>query len=62
MLIQETVKSEWSTIDVRSFGPYYENMAAVLADQILSDAAFKAELLSDPAAVLAREVNLILPS
>jgi hypothetical protein len=62
MSVQETVKSEWSTIDVRSFGPYYESMAAVLADKIWSDAAFKAELLSDPAAVLAREVNLILPT
>jgi hypothetical protein len=62
MLTQEIVKPIWSTIDVRNFGPYYENMAAVLAEKIWSDPAFKAELLNDPVAVLAREVNLVLPT
>lgn len=61
MLVKETVKPVWGGIDVRSFGPYYENLAAVLADKLWSDPAFKAELLKDPKTVLVREVGLELP-
>lgn len=58
MKSQERIKSVWSGIDVTKFGPYHENLAAALAEQIWNNAEFKSKLLKDPKKVLKQEINL----
>ena len=61
MLAKELIAPTWSGIDVREFGPYHESLAAAVALKTWSDPNFKAELLSNPAVVLEREMGLLLP-
>lgn len=56
------IKKEWSTVNVESFGPYFEANAAALARKFWSDPTAKQELLRAPKGVLERELGIDLGS
>nr|WP_298373698.1 hypothetical protein [uncultured Halomonas sp.] len=48
MSIHDNVKSEWSGIDVKDFGPYRESLAAALACRGWNDEKLRSELVKTP--------------
>lgn len=55
------VKTIWSTIDVKTYGPYRETLQMRLLLRLWHEDALKQEFLSNPKAVLERESYIQLP-